>query len=255
MNRRILYIVIVVFVLVVGIFVLRPMLTGKGGSVKPTATTANAAKAGKPTAPVAGKVATKPVPAPASPAKTEAAAPAAEPAKPLATTSAVGTAAAGNAKNEPESAVTPAKTEETKPIAEVQPTRPPVKDEKAASSKKAVGAKAAPKSTARGARRVADENTPEPAAMPPTAAPVAVKDTTPPLTWGGDPFVRDWLMAGELRDMKLRAVTIGRRSLALINDRVVALGDTISGKRVALITRDSVVFEFGGQRRGLKIGE
>jgi hypothetical protein len=62
-------------------------------------------------------------------------------------------------------------------------------------------------------------------------------------------------MAGELRGMQLRAVTIGARSLALINDRVVALGDTISGKRVAMITRDSVVFEFGGQRRGLKIGE
>jgi type II secretory pathway component PulC len=82
----------------------------------------------------------------------------------------------------------------------------------------------------------------------------AVFDTTPP-QWGDDPFVRDWLMAGELRDMKLRAVTIGEKSLALINDRIVAKGDTINGKRVAEITRDSVVFEFGGQRRGLKIGE
>jgi hypothetical protein len=63
------------------------------------------------------------------------------------------------------------------------------------------------------------------------------------------------MLAGELRDMKLRAVTIGEKSLALINDRIVALGDTISGKRVAAITRDSVVFEFGGQRRSLKIGE
>lgn len=89
---------------------------------------------------------------------------------------------------------------------------------------------------------------------PEAVQPAAVKDTTP-LNWVGDPFVRDWLMAGELRDMRLRAVTIGAKSLALINDRVVAKGDTINGKRVAEITRDSVVFEFGGQRRGLKIGE
>jgi len=87
-----------------------------------------------------------------------------------------------------------------------------------------------------------------------TAAAAAPRDTTP-LAWGGDPFVRDWLMAGELRDMRLRAVTLGERPLALINDRVVTKGDTINGKRVAEITRDSVVFEFGGQRRGLKIGE
>jgi len=87
----------------------------------------------------------------------------------------------------------------------------------------------------------------------PAAAPT-IKDSTP-AEWVGDPFVRDWLMAGELRDMKLRAVTIGAKSLALINDRIVAKGDTINGKRVTEITRDSVVFEFGGQRRGLKIGE
>jgi hypothetical protein len=86
-----------------------------------------------------------------------------------------------------------------------------------------------------------------------SAAPL-IKDSTP-AQWVGDPFVRDWLMAGELRDMKLRAVTIGAKSLALINDRIVAKGDTINGKRVTEITRDSVVFEFGGQRRGLKIGE
>ena len=39
MNRRILYIVIVVFVLVVGIFVLRPMLTAPKAGAKPAATT------------------------------------------------------------------------------------------------------------------------------------------------------------------------------------------------------------------------
>ena len=109
----------------------------------------------------------------------------------------------------------------------------------------------APKRSARG-KAAAVEAAPV-AKAEPTEAP-ALKDTTP-VQWGGDPFVRDWLMAGELRDMKLRAVTIGEKSLALINDRIVAKGDTISGKRVAEITRDSVVFEFGGQRRGLKIGE
>jgi type II secretory pathway component PulC len=93
---------------------------------------------------------------------------------------------------------------------------------------------------------------PEAAAQPEVAA--VSKDTTP-LVWQSDPFVRDWMLAGELRDMKVRAVTLGARPLALINDRIVSLNDTISGKRVAVITRDSVVFEFGGQRRSLKIGE
>ena len=93
-----------------------------------------------------------------------------------------------------------------------------------------------------------------PAAVPAEEAPSVARDTTP-LAWGGDPFVRDWLMAGELRDLNLRAVTLGEKPLALINDRIVAPGDTISGKRVAAIMRDSVVLEFGGQRFGLKIGE
>jgi len=87
-----------------------------------------------------------------------------------------------------------------------------------------------------------------------TEAYAAVRDTSP-VEWIGDPFVRDWLLAGELRDLKLRAVTLGEKPLALINDRIVARGDTVNGKRVAEITRDSVVFEFGGTKRGLKIGE
>jgi hypothetical protein len=116
--------------------------------------------------------------------------------------------------------------------------------------------KSAPAKGKRARGRAAKEAEAKPEAKPveKVETPVIVRDTTP-VQWVEDPFVRDWLMAGELRDMKLRAVTIGEKSLALINDRIVAKGDTINGKRVAEITRDSVVFEFGGQRRGLKIGE
>ncbi len=117
---------------------------------------------------------------------------------------------------------------------------------------KAAKGKAAAKAGAKaGATPVAQAAKSE-AAQPEVAA--VSKDTTP-LVWQSDPFVRDWMLAGELRDMKVRAVTLGARPLALINDRIVSLNDTISGKRVAAITRDSVVFEFGGQRRSLKIGE
>jgi hypothetical protein len=114
------------------------------------------------------------------------------------------------------------------------------------------------KARAARARAAAREEPAAKAAEPGTAvkteAATAARDTVQ-LEWGSDPFVRDWLTAGELRDLRVRAVTIGERPMALINDRVASLGDTVNGKRIALITRDSVVFEFGGQRRGLKIGE
>lgn len=106
---------------------------------------------------------------------------------------------------------------------------------------------------AKGRRAKVSEEAAKPAEK--VAEPEAQVADTTTVPWGGDPFVRDWLVAGELRDLRLRAVTLGEKPLALINDRVVAQGDTINGKRVATITRDSVVFEFGGQRRGLKIGE
>lgn len=171
MSRRVLYILIVVFVLVVGIFVVRPMLTKKPAKsskarTRRTTETDTGAAAGR-TTPARGRARVT---------------------------------ARGRAAREAAAAVGPA---ETKPAA--------------------------------------------------VEAPAPVDST--PLTWHEDPFVRDWIMAGELRDLKLRAVTIGERSLALINDRIVAQGDTVNGKRVAAIARDSVVFEFGGQRRSLKIGE
>lgn len=174
MNRRVLYILIIVLVLVVAIFVLRPMLTKKPAAATKSPTTA---VKGKKAAADTGAVAAK--------------------------------ATKGKEK---------------------------VKAAKGKAAKEAASAKPA-----------------TPAAVETKEAPPP-RDTTP-LTWQSDPFVRDWMLAGELRDMKLRAVTVGEKSLALINDRIVALGDTISGKRLTAITRDSVVFEFGGQRRSLKIGE
>jgi hypothetical protein len=190
-----LYILIIVLVLVVGIFVVRPMIAKK------SAAPAKSALAGR------GK---KTVDTSAVAAKAK---PKVQATKGSKVTSDTGAIAAKAAKGK----------------AKV----------KAAKGKAAKGGAAQPA-------------TPEVAAQPEAAA--APSDTTP-LAWQSDPFVRDWMLAGELRDMKVRAVTLGAKPLALINDRIVALGDTISGKRVAAITRDSVVFEFGGQRRSLKIGE
>lgn len=181
LSRRLLYILIIVLVLVVGIFVLRPILAKKSAAPAKSATAARPAAKGKATAATdTGGVTAK--------------------------------AAAGKQKV------------------------------------KAAKGKAAAKAGATPAAQAAKSE----AAQPEVAA--VSKDTTP-LVWQSDPFVRDWMLAGELRDMKVRAVTLGARPLALINDRIVSLNDTISGKRVAAITRDSVVFEFGGQRRSLKIGE
>jgi nucleoid-associated protein YgaU len=175
-----LYILIIVLVLVVGIFVLRPILAKKSAAPAKSATAARPAAKGKAAAATdTGGVTAK--------------------------------AAAGKQKV------------------------------KAAKGKAAAKAGAAP------AAQAAKSEAAQPEA--------AVSKDTTPLVWQSDPFVRDWMLAGELRDMKVRAVTLGARPLALINDRIVSLNDTISGKRVAAITRDSVVFEFGGQRRSLKIGE
>jgi nucleoid-associated protein YgaU len=130
------------------------------------------------------------------------------------------------------------------------------KGKKAAADSGAVTKSARGKGKARAARgRAAREEAPTRAPEAEKVAAAAAPRDTLPLEWAGDPFVRDWLLAGELRDLRLRAVTLGEKPLALINDRIVARGDTVNGKRVAEITRDSVVFEFGGTRRGLKIGE
>ncbi len=105
-----------------------------------------------------------------------------------------------------------------------------------------------------------------PAAAKP-AAPVAPKDTTAsaPLTemreilpevWGGDPFVRDWVMVNELANLSLKAITVGgERAYALINDQILEVGDYISGKRIVNIETDKVTLEQGGRTFTLMLGE
>lgn len=150
----------------------------------------------------------------------------------------------------------PAVTRKVKKVAATDTVAEAAKSTKARGKVRAAKEKAAAKSaTAKTAVPAKAKEAPATAATAEKTDTLKAETDTTTLTWGGDPFVRDWLLAGELRDLKLRAITIGERSLALINDRIVARGDTINGKRVAEIARDSVVFEFGGQKRGLKIGE
>ena len=45
-----------------------------------------------------------------------------------------------------------------------------------------------------------------------------------PETWGGDPFVRDWVMTSELAEMNLSAITIGGdKAYALINNQILEI--------------------------------
>ena len=44
-------------------------------------------------------------------------------------------------------------------------------------------------------------------------------------------------------------------STALVNDRALRVGDTIEGVRLVEIGADEAVFEFGGRRRRLRVGE
>jgi len=74
--------------------------------------------------------------------------------------------------------------------------------------------------------------------------------------WGTDPFVRDWILATEIRDMRLKAVTIsGLKSYALINDQILGKGEVIMGKRIVEIEKDKVILEQGGRQFTLFLGE
>jgi hypothetical protein len=77
-----------------------------------------------------------------------------------------------------------------------------------------------------------------------------------PESWGSDPFVRDWLLVNELREMQLKAITLGgERAFALINDQILEEGDMISGKRITRIESDKVIMEQGGRTFTLVLGE
>ena len=89
--------------------------------------------------------------------------------------------------------------------------------------------------------------------------PAARRTETPvkqPETWGGDPFVRDWVMTSELAEMSLSAITIGGdKAYALINNQILEVGDQISGKRIIEIKDEQVVLEQGGRTFTLLLGE
>lgn len=79
---------------------------------------------------------------------------------------------------------------------------------------------------------------------------------TQPESWGGDPFVRDWIMINELAELNLKAITLGGdKAYALINDQILEAGDQISGKRIVLIESDKVTLEQGGRTFVLLLGE
>jgi hypothetical protein len=75
-------------------------------------------------------------------------------------------------------------------------------------------------------------------------------------SWGSDPFVRDWLLVNELREMQLKAITLGGdKAYVLINDQILEEGDLISGKRITRIESDKVILEQGGRTFTLVLGE
>lgn len=94
---------------------------------------------------------------------------------------------------------------------------------------------------------------PEAAAARPTPAFAAVPE---PEIWGGDPFVRDWMLTNELANLYLKAITLGGDgAYALINDQILEEGDIINGKRIVSIQPDNVMLEQGGRTFTLLLGE
>ncbi|MEO0092803.1 MAG: hypothetical protein ABIK93_07895 [candidate division WOR-3 bacterium] len=87
----------------------------------------------------------------------------------------------------------------------------------------------------------------------PIAQPVAEEKAE---KWGTDPFIRDWVLATEIKDLRLKAVTIsGMKAYALINDQILEKGEVIQGKRIVAIEKDKVILEQGGRQFTLYLGE
>jgi hypothetical protein len=101
-----------------------------------------------------------------------------------------------------------------------------------------------------------EEASPSETAESGSAATKAEAPAKQPETWGGDPFVRDWVMTSELAEMNLSAITIGGdKAYALINNQILEVGDQISGKRIIEIQAEQVILEQGGRTFTLLLGE
>jgi hypothetical protein len=121
----------------------------------------------------------------------------------------------------------------------------------------AVAAQAAAKTEPAGQTAPAPDSA-APAAAPADTSrksPLALPDL-PPEVWGGDPFVRDWVMVNELANLSLKAITVGGdRAYVLINDQILEEGDVISGKRIVQIENEKITLEQGGRTFTLMLGE
>jgi len=103
-----------------------------------------------------------------------------------------------------------------------------------------------------------EETAGEAGAAEPRPAPAEAKpgEASEPVTWGSDPFVRDWVLTDELAELNLKAITKGGdKAFVLINDQILEQGDAIGGKRIAAIESDKVILEQGGRSFILMLGE
>jgi type II secretory pathway component PulC len=83
-----------------------------------------------------------------------------------------------------------------------------------------------------------------------------VTPDTSKFTMGVDPFVRDWVISGQVTDLKLKAITqSGDKAYALINDQILETGEVISGKKIVSIEKDKVILEQEGKTFNLLLGQ
>jgi type II secretory pathway component PulC len=86
--------------------------------------------------------------------------------------------------------------------------------------------------------------------------PSVVTPDTEKFNMGTDPFVRDWVISGQVSDLKLKAITqSGDKAYALINDQILETGEVISGKKIISIEKDKVVLEQEGKTFNLLLGQ
>ena len=86
--------------------------------------------------------------------------------------------------------------------------------------------------------------------------PSLAKPDTGKISWGNDPFVRDWAFSGQITNLKLKAITqSGNKAYALINDQILETGEVIEGKKIVSIENDKVVLEQEGKEFILLLGQ